>query len=74
MCGPLKLRKQEKETRAMASQPLTNPDTIDPQSPEEAPSDPTPTEAPQSEPPGVSPVGPDFDQPDRAPSEFPAPD
>lgn len=53
----------------MASQPATQPDTIEPQSPPEAPNDPTPIEQPQSQPDEVNPVAPDFDQPGTVPDE-----
>lgn len=63
----------------MATRPDTGPDAvpgpdiIQPQSPDEAPAPSFPDEAPVQEPDEVAPVGPDYDQPDSAPSELPPP-
>ena len=53
----------------MASVPPAQPDRIDPGSPPEKV--PAPAEPFAPEPPGVEPVEPDFDEPDRGPEEFP---
>lgn len=53
---------------------IPHPDTINPQSPPEAPVDPTPSEAPFREPPEVTPQSPDIDEPGRGPDEMPAAD
>ncbi len=57
----------------MATQPDFTPDTIDPQSPEEAPQQqPEPGFDPQS--PDEAPeIQPDYDAPDRSPDETPEP-
>lgn len=61
----------------MATQPDPNPDglpppdIIEPQSPDEMPAPATPVELPITEPNEIVPVGPDYDQPSRAPAEFP---
>jgi hypothetical protein len=58
----------------MATQPgEPAPDTIEPQSPPEAPVEPTPVEAPEDEPPGIYPPEPDITEPGRGPSEIPPP-
>ena len=52
------------EEEAMATQPETPPDTIEPQSPTELP--PRPDEIPSEPPPGI-------DEPGRGPEEYPGP-
>lgn len=49
----------------------TQPDKIEPQSPDEAPPFETPDEAPMQEPPEISPPQPDYDDPDRGVPETP---
>lgn len=55
----------------MATQP--DPDIISPQSPPEAPVQPTPIEAPENQPDEIEPAVPDYDQPDRGVPETPPP-
>ena len=63
----------------MATQPDTAPDgvpppdRINPQSPDEMPAPDRPAETPMTEPDEITPVGPDYDQPDSAPTELPHP-
>jgi hypothetical protein len=61
-----------KENFAMATQPDFQPDTIEPQSPDEAPAGPDPVETPMQEPPEITPNQPDIDQPGRGPDEIPS--
>ena len=53
----------------MATQPQTDPNRIDPQSPPEV--YPPPAEPLEPNPDEVEPLSPDFDQPDQAPEELP---
>lgn len=53
----------------MASQPPVQPDTIEPQSPPEAPGEPLPAEEPMTEPQEVPEIGPDSVEPGRGPDE-----
>ena len=55
----------------MATQPDTMPDTIDPQSPSEAPFPDSPSESPGTDLPGIVPPEPGYNQPDAAPIETP---
>ncbi len=48
----------------MATQPDITPDTINPGAPLEFPAEPSPSEMPFDEPPGIEPTQPDYDQPD----------
>ena len=58
----------------MATQPeIAPPDTINPQSPQEAPSTPWPDENPGMKPPGIVPPSPDRDEPDVGVPETPPP-
>lgn len=55
----------------MATQPPIGPDTIDPQSPQEAPAVTEPVEQPVPSEPMYDPDGGDIDQPGRGPDEVP---
>jgi len=58
----------------MATQPdIPAPDTITPQSPQEAPPMTTPPETPVEDPPGIVPPSPDRDRPDVGVPETPPP-
>ncbi len=63
----------------MATRPDTGPDGVPPpdrimpQSPDEMPTPDQPVETPMTKPDEITPVGPDYDQPDQAPSELPPP-
>ncbi|MGE0774109.1 MAG: hypothetical protein AB7L36_03585 [Sphingomonadaceae bacterium] len=58
----------------MATQPeIAPPDTITPQSPQEAPAVNPPDEAPVQDPPGILPPSPDRDWPDVGVPETPPP-
>ena len=53
----------------MATQPEPQPDTIEPQSPDESPSDPGPIESPPQQPDEVGPTSPDVTEPGKGPDE-----
>jgi hypothetical protein len=55
----------------MATQPPISPDTIEPQSPDESPSAPLPSETPTESPDEMFPPQPDRDAPGRGPDEMP---